>query len=68
MVIIKNLESGEIINFVMHIVGTYDYLMKAKHFEDNSYLYRAPALAVVFTSMNRKVVWSTAGNTKMERL
>ena len=34
MVIIKNLETGEIINFVMHIVGTYDYLMKAKHFED----------------------------------
>ena len=45
MVIIKNLESGEIINFVMHIVGTYDYLMKAKHFEDNSYLYRAPDLS-----------------------
>ena len=45
MVIIKNLETGEIINFVMHIVGTYDYLMKAKHFEDNSYLYRAPDLS-----------------------
>ena len=45
MVIIKNLETGEIINFVMHIVGTYDYLMKAKHFENNSYLYRAPDLS-----------------------
>lgn len=45
MVIIKNIETGEIINFVMHIVGTYDYLMKAKHFENNSYLYRAPDLS-----------------------
>lgn len=42
MVIIKNLETGEIINFIMHIVGTYDYLMNAKHFEENSYLYRDP--------------------------
>ena len=42
MVIIKNLETGEIINFVMHIIGTYDYLMNAKHFEENSYLYRDP--------------------------
>ena len=42
MVIIKNLETGEIINFVMHIIGTYDYLMNAKHFEENSYLYREP--------------------------
>lgn len=45
MVIIKNIETGEIINFVMHIVGTYEYLMKAKHFEDNCYLYRAPDLS-----------------------
>ena len=42
MVIIKNLETGEIINFIMHIIGTYDYLMNAKHFEENSYLYREP--------------------------
>lgn len=45
MVIIKNIETSEIINFVMHIVGTYEYLMKAKHFEDNCYLYRAPDLS-----------------------
>lgn len=44
MVIIKNLETGEIINFVMHIVGTYDYLMKADNFERNSYLYRTSDL------------------------
>ena len=42
MVIIKNLETGEIINFIMHIIGTYEYLMTAKHFEENSYLYRDP--------------------------
>lgn len=40
MVIIKNLRTGEITNFVMYIVGTYDYLKKAKHFGKNSYLYR----------------------------
>ncbi|WP_347073580.1 hypothetical protein [Bacteroides thetaiotaomicron] len=40
MVIIKNLETGEITNFVMYIIGTYDYLKKAKHFGKNSYLHR----------------------------
>lgn len=40
MVIIKNLKTGEVTNFVMYIVGTYDYLKKAKHFGKNSYLYR----------------------------
>ena len=45
MVIIKNLETGETINFVMHIVGTFDYLMTAKHFENNSYLNRDPHLS-----------------------
>ena len=44
MVIIKNVETGRTINFIMHITGTYDYLMKAKHFENNSYLYRDPHL------------------------
>lgn len=40
MVIIKNLKTGDVTNFVMYIVGTYDYLKKAKHFGKNSYLYR----------------------------
>lgn len=42
MVIIKNVLTGDITNFVMYIIGTYDYLLKVKHFGRNSYLYRDP--------------------------
>ena len=42
MVIIKNIETGEIIHFIMHIIGSYSYLMNSRNFETNSYLYRTP--------------------------
>ncbi len=45
MVIIKNLRTGDVTNFVMYIVGTYNYLKKTKHFRENSYLYRDPYLS-----------------------
>ena len=40
MVILKNLETGEIYNFIMVFIGTYDYLMHTTSFENNSYLHR----------------------------
>lgn len=40
IVVIKNLSTGETINFMMIFVGTYDYLMKAKNFHKNSYFHR----------------------------
>ena len=41
MVILKNLETGEIYNFIMVFIGTYDYLMHTTSFENNSYLHIA---------------------------
>lgn len=40
MVTLKNLETGEIYNFIMVFIGTYDYLMHTTSFENNSYLHR----------------------------
>lgn len=39
MVILKNLEIGEIYNFIMVFIGIYDYLMYIIFFENNFYLY-----------------------------
>lgn len=42
MVVIKNLKTGEVCNFIMIFVGTYDYLMTSKTLLKNSYLHREP--------------------------
>lgn len=42
MVVIKNLKTGEICNFIMIFVGSYDYLMKSNTLLKNSYLHREP--------------------------
>lgn len=44
MVVIKNLETGKICNFIMIFAGTYDYLKTTRTFGKNSYLHREPDL------------------------
>lgn len=40
MVVIKNLKTGEICNFIMIFVGSYDYLMNTRTFGKNTYFHR----------------------------
>lgn len=40
MVVIKNLKTGEVCNFIIIFVGTYDYLIKSNTLLKNSYLHR----------------------------
>lgn len=42
MVVIKNLKTGEVCNFIMIFVGSYDYLMESNTLPKNSYLHREP--------------------------
>lgn len=42
MVVIKNTKTGEICNFIMIFVGTYNYLMNTRTFGKNTYLHREP--------------------------
>lgn len=44
MVVIKNLKTGKICNFIMIFAGTYDYLKTTRTFGKNSYLHREPDL------------------------
>ena len=42
LVVIKNLKTQEIIDFIMIFVGRYDYLKETRTFGKNSYLHRQP--------------------------
>lgn len=42
MVVIKNLKTGKVCNFIMIFVGTYDYLKTTRTLGKNSYLHRQP--------------------------
>lgn len=43
MVFLKDLKTGEISNYLMFIIGNYDYLMKKDNkISNNNYLYREP--------------------------
>lgn len=42
MVVIKNLKTGDICNFIMIFVGKYDYLKSTRTVGKNSYLHREP--------------------------
>lgn len=57
MVILKNLETGEIYNFIMVFIGTYDYLMHTTSFENNSYLHREADLMEKFYSTISIMDW-----------
>lgn len=58
MVVLKNLKTGEIYNFIMVFIGTYDYLMHTTSFENNSYLHREPDFdgKVLFYNFNYGLV------------
>lgn len=42
MVVIKNLKTGEVCNFIMIFVGSYDYLLHTRTLGKNTYLHREP--------------------------